>query len=93
MSPRTLGPTFGRPAAALSGRPLLVALTCVFAVAAAWGLFMHSAWVAVTTAGLGLLPLWTAERERETLEARFRFTLLAGGLMAALQLGFTVWRV
>lgn len=92
MSPRTLATTFGRPAAAVSGRPLLIAFTCVFGVAAAWGLFMHSAWVAVTTAGLSLLPLWTAAHERETLEARFRFTLLVGGLMAALQLGLTVWR-
>lgn len=92
MSPRVLGPTFGRPAAALSGRPLLIALACVAVVSAAWGLFMHSGWVAATTAGLGLLPLWGAEHARETFEGRFRFTLLAGGLMAALQLGFNVWR-
>ena len=92
MSPRVLGPTFGRPAAALSGRPLLIALGCVALVSAAWGLFMHSGWVAATTAGLGLLPLWGAEHARETFEGRFRFTLLAGGLMAALQLGFNVWR-
>lgn len=92
MSPRVLGPTFGRPAAALSGRPLLIALACVAIVSAAWGLFMHSGWVAATTAGLGLLPLWGAEHARETFEGRFRFTLLAGGLMAALQLGFNVWR-
>jgi len=92
MSPRVLGPTFGRPAAALSGRPLLIALACVLVVSAAWGLFMHSGWVAATSIALGLLPLWSADHERETFEGRFRFTLLVGGLMAALQLGFTVWR-
>lgn len=92
MSPRVIGSAFGRPAAALTGWPLLVALACVLVVSAAWGLFMHSGWVAATTIMVSLIPLWSAERARETFETRFRFTLLVGGLMAALQLGFTVWR-
>lgn len=90
MSQRTLGLEFRRPAEALSGRQWLASVGCALVVACAWGLFMRSLWVAITSAVLAILPLWWTPRASETIANRFRFALLAGSLMAAIQLGVAV---
>ena len=89
---RTLSWELRRPSHAIAGRPLLRSLLLVLAIAAGWALLMHSAWVGVMTIGLAIIPLWWTPGERESVQTRFRSTLLLGGLVASVQLFLAVMR-
>ena len=91
MSQRTMAGALTRPAESLTGRQWLVSIASASLVAAGWGLFMRSMWVAVVCGALAILPLWWTPREQESFANRFRFALLAGGFAASIQLGVTLF--
>ena len=90
MPQRSLGLEFRRPVDVLSGRQWFSSVACALLVAAGWSLIMHSLWVGATSAVLAILPLWWTPSASETIANRFRFALLVGALMAAIQLGVAV---
>lgn len=91
MSSRSMAHAFARPAESLTSRQWFTSLACVLSVSAAWGVFMHSVWVTLGTATVGIAPMWWATRAHETFANRFRFSLLAGGLVSAVQLAVSVF--
>lgn len=92
MTQRTLSWGLRRPAHALSGIALFSSLGLVLAIAAGWALIMRSPWVGITTVLVAAPPLWWMPAELESMQLRFRRTLLLGGLMAAIHLFITVMR-
>lgn len=91
MTQRIMAGAQARQAESLTGRQWFISLACALLVAAGWGLFMRSVWVALVCAVLAILPLWWTPREQESFANRFRFALLTGGLAASIQLGVTLF--